>query len=148
MSAGSRQAQHAGHPRASACSGPTVSLGSSWLKRPLLVSKRTPTQSQRWAQRCPQDSGPKPRPDRERPRPAPPHPGQFLLVRLGRPLLGVPWLLVVEDGLGLLILRLTVRERLIDPGVQVQAAGHSEITRWLQPACLALGAAVPLETRT
>lgn len=36
------------------------------------------------------------------------HPGQLFLVRLRQPLLGVPLLLIVEDGLGHLILRLTV----------------------------------------
>lgn len=36
------------------------------------------------------------------------HPGQLLLILLRLPAPSVPWLLFVEDGLGLLILRLTV----------------------------------------
>lgn len=53
-----------------------------------------------------------------------PHPGQLLLVCLGCPWLGVSLLLVLEHGLGLLILRLAVREWLVNPGIQVQAVGH------------------------
>lgn len=74
-----------------------------------------------------------------RPRSHGAHPGQLLLVGLRWPLLYRSLLLVVEDGLGRLILRLAVRRRLIDPGVQVQAAGHGEVTQWLQPVHLTLG---------
>ena len=63
------------------------------------------------------------------------HPGQLLLLCLRLPLLGMALLLVVEDGLGLLVLRLAVRGRLVDPGVQVQAVRRREVTRQLRPEC-------------
>lgn len=101
----SARCPQAPHPKGQR-SGPTALPGELWPKR------TSPPKV------CPEGHGPQARAT------ALPHPGQLLLICLGRPWLGVSLLLVLEHGLGLLILRLAVREWLINPGIQVQAVGH------------------------
>ena len=60
--------------------------------------------------------------------PGPTHLGQLLLVHLGVPRPGVLGLLPGEHGPGLLVLRLALGRRLVDPGVQVQAAAFTSHT--------------------